>query len=102
MLRLKRHHLGRADRGADVATPPALEEARGFTSAAKPLRAEALVAEFAVEGLNDMVLPRLARIDRDGLDVGVCRSLENGTADDLGAAAKNGIASALLNWSTSD
>ena len=54
---------------------------RGRSSRTKPLHAEALLAEVAVEDLVGVVLARLARGDVGGLDA-LCRSPAQDRAGD--------------------
>ena len=50
-----------------VVLSPDLDHDLGFTPSAKPLQAQTLVAQFAVERFVGAVLPRLARIDERSL-----------------------------------
>ena len=64
-------------------TSPAIDDDRGLASGTEPLHAKAFVAELPIERLIGAVLPRLARIDQGGFDIGVRQSLENGMTDEL-------------------
>ena len=53
-----------------VAAPELLDHDFGIDPILEPFHRQALVAELAVEAFVQSILPWLARIDRDGLDVG--------------------------------
>jgi len=50
---------------------PGFDHDAGLGTAAEPLQAQALVAEFSVEALIDPVLPGLAGVDGCGVDARV-------------------------------
>ncbi len=87
LLKLDRHQVSEAHVRAHavVMTPPGLDDDRGFAPGTEPLHAKAFVTEFTVERLICTILPRLARTNQSGLDVGLRQPLENGMADELRA-----------------
>lgn len=59
-----------------VAATPGLDRDAGLGTAAEPLQAQALVAEFSVEALSGPVLPGLAGVDaRVGQTMKAARSI---------------------------
>ena len=66
-----------------VVPPPLLDPNLGIDAFPKPLQAQILVAEFAVERFVGRILPRLAGISQRGLDVGVREPAQNGGGDEL-------------------
>ncbi len=71
-----------------VVLAPLLDEDFGLGARAKPLPAQALVAELAVEAFVGSILPRLARIAERGIDAGLVQPLEQCAADELGAVVR--------------
>jgi hypothetical protein len=75
-------------------TTPGLDDDDGLQAASKPLEADALVAQRAVDALVRSVLPRLARIDEGAADALVDDPLQYGLADDLGPLSERRCAGA--------
>jgi hypothetical protein len=60
----------------------------GLSARAEPLHARSLLAQPPVEALVGAVLPRLARVDRGELDVGLGDPLERRAADERRALVR--------------
>ena len=78
-----------------VMLTPDLDAHLRLVTTAKPVQAQALVAEATIEALVGAVPTRLPRVDQRGLDAGDLKPLEDCLADELGAVirAQEGSAS---------
>ena len=71
-----------------VEVPPTFDQNARFDAAAEPLAVEQLVAQLAVEALDDAVLPRTARRDECRSDkrthrpIGYTKRLRSGRSTD--------------------
>ena len=84
-LELAGRQVVEAHVGSDgvVVMSPGFDQDLGLGAGAKPLDAQAFVAELAVERLAGSVLPRLAGIDEGGVDPVVGKPPEDGRADEF-------------------
>src|ERR1039457_781232 len=73
--------------GIVMPTPDFDQDAR-FDAVAKPLHVQTLVAEFAVEALVVAILPRLARIDQGGVDLGLGEPQQDPVANEFRAVVR--------------
>ena len=70
-----------------VMTPPVLDENLRIHLVCKPLHAQALVTELAVEALARSVLPGLARIDMSCIDLRAGQPTQDRSGDELRAVS---------------
>src|SRR5690606_20787817 len=71
-----------------VVPAPDLDQYLRFGATAKPLEAQALVAELVVEAFVQSILPRLTRIDQRRVDVARAEPPQNRTRDELRAVVR--------------
>ncbi len=78
-----------------VLTSPLLDVHAGFSTIAKPLHVEALVAKLPIEALVGAVLPGLARCDEGSLNAHARQPAEHGERHELRA-----VVGAQIEWCT--
>lgn len=66
-----------------VVLPPGFDQDLGLVTTSKPLQAETLIPEFIVEGFVGGILPRFARVDVGGIDIGVGGPFQDRARDEF-------------------
>src|SRR6188472_3158215 len=74
-----------------IVVAPSLDLLAGVTQRAEPVQVETLVAQLAVEALDEGVLDRLARLDEAQPDTGALRPIEHGAAGALWSVVEDDL-----------
>ncbi len=70
-----------------VELAPPFNDDLGLTGREKPLPVQTFAAELVMEAFQEAVLPRLARLDEGGADVGIAQPLHHYSGGELRTVA---------------